>query len=332
MTNFKQNSCYTHSEVMTVKGKQILLAVLLGWVIPLVLLWPYSRTEDTPPQTQPDTTAEEKTTQPTNTVRVLWDDGTVKEMDPEEYLVGVILGEIPSGFGEEAIKAQAVVARTFTCKAMDKGGKHTQADVCTDPGCCQAYCAPESYLAQKGSAAHLLAVCSAVEQTKTQVLLYEGALIEATYFSCSGGRTEDAVAVWGSDVPYLQSVESPGEESAAHYMDTVSIPIKDFMDALSISGTTVRVEAVSYSRGGGVQEITLNGTVFTGNQMRSALNLRSTAFVITALPDTVMITTKGFGHRVGMSQYGAQAMAEKGSGYEEILSHYFPGTELKSSI
>jgi len=310
------------------KGKHIIWGIVLGWLIPFAFLWPVSRQKDSALPTGTQGTYTQPSELTAKSVAVLQENGKVNEMEAEEYLVGVVLGEIPAGFHNEALKAQAVVARTFTYKAIKTGKKHTQADVCTDPGCCQAYCDPTTYLSNKGSSSHLSAVRNAVAQTANMVLYYNGDLIEATYFSCSGGRTEDAVAVWGADVPYLQSVESPGEEMAEHYMDTVHIPLQEFMTALGLSGTMVTVENIRYSRGGGVDKITINAVEFTGGQMRSALGLRSTAFVLTALPDKIMITTRGFGHRVGMSQYGAQAMAEKGSDYREILSHYFPGTEL----
>lgn len=328
MTKYKRQACYTDHEVVAMKGKYIIWGIVLGWVIPFMFLWPVSHQENSTLPTETPGTHTQPSAGTSKSVAVLQEDGKVAVMEAEEYLVGVVLGEIPSGFHTEALKAQAVVARTFTYKAMEKRAKHTQADVCTDPGCCQAYCDPQTYLSNKGSSSHLSAVRNAVAQTADTVLYYNGELIEATYFSCSGGRTEDAVAVWGADVPYLQSVESPGEEKASHYMDTVHIPLPEFMTALALDGTMVSVESISYSRGGGVEKIIINGTEFTGGQMRSALGLRSTAFVLTALPDKVMITTRGFGHRVGMSQYGAQAMAEKGSDYPEILSHYFPGTEL----
>ena len=163
------------------------------------------------------------------------------------------------------------------------------------------------------------------------VLTYEGALIEATYFSCSGGMTEDAVAVWGTDVPYLQSVPSPGEENASHYTDAVTYKMDAFFSKLGLAVPDTKTQWVTdivYTKGGGVASVTICGTAFTGTQLRKLLGLRSTAFSIEISDDTITIKTRGYGHRVGMSQYGADAMATTGSAYPEILSYYYQGTEL----
>ena len=168
--------------------------------------------------------------------------------------------------------------------------------------------------------------------TKNMVLTYNGELIEATYFSNSGGRTEDAQSVWGSDIPYLQAVDSPGEEAYGHYTDTVKFTAKEFQqllgdELLGRSGTWIK--SVTYTPGGGVDTIKIGNVTYTGTKLRSLLGLRSTAFVITASGDSIIITTKGFGHRVGMSQYGADVMAVNGSDYRQILKHYYQNTTLQ---
>jgi stage II sporulation protein D len=240
----------------------------------------------------------------------------------EEYLVGVLLGELPDDFSLEAKKAQAVVARTYALAAVERGIKHPGA-VCTDSSCCQSWAEPESYWSKEGVAS----AKAAVEATRGQVISYEGKLIEATYFSGSGGRTEAAVAVWGSDIPYLQSVESPGEEGAAHHREETVISLPVFLEKLSLSGP-LTMGTVTYTEGGGVDSIVICGKSFAGTQVRQLLGLRSTAFRITLEPGQVRIQTAGYGHRVGMSQYGAQAMAEAGNSWQQILAHYYPGTEI----
>lgn len=256
----------------------------------------------------------------------------VLEMELEDYVLCVVLAEMPVDFEAEALKAQAVVARTYTCRKLEEP-KHNTADVCTDPSCCQAYMEPGDFLNSGGTEESIQKVNDAVMSTAGEVILYQGELIEATYFSCSGGKTEDAAAVWGSDVPYLQSVSSPGEEKASHYTDTVRFSSTEFCDRLGValSGNPgAWIENIAYTEGGGVDSIVLQGNTFSGTELRQKLGLRSTAFVITAAGDTVTVTTKGFGHRVGMSQYGAEAMAVKGSTYEEILKHYYTGTSLSN--
>ena len=245
-------------------------------------------------------------------------------------LLGVVLAEMPASFEPEALKAQAVVARTYTCKRME-GGKHDAAAVCMDPGCCQGFRAPADYLDEGGKQTAVDKVRSAVKSTDGQVLHYDGSLIDATYFSCSGGSTEDAVAVWGQDVPYLQAVESPGEETAPRYSDSVTFTPSELAQRLGIENRgdpSGWFSGITYTEGGGVETISVRGKSFTGTQLRSKLGLRSTAFAVEVQGKHITITTRGFGHRVGMSQYGAQAMAEGGAGFEDILRHYYTGAEL----
>jgi len=267
-----------------------------------------------------------------HSIAVLNKEDQVREMELEEYLVGVVLAEMPVSFEPEARKAQAVVARTFTLRSED-GEKHPDAAVCMDSGCCQAYISPEEYLEKGGTQDGIDRMRAAVDATRGQVLTYEGELIEATYFSCSGGSTEDAVAVWGTDVPYLRSVSSPGEERATHYTDSVTFTKKELSDALGVNLAEKPESwfgAVTYTAGGGVKTVTIGGTSFKGTELRKLLGLRSTAFTVTAGENSVTITTRGYGHRVGMSQYGADAMAVSGSSYEEILTHYYQGTTLEN--
>lgn len=264
-------------------------------------------------------------------VQLLLGDGQVVSLPLETYLEGVLLREMPASFELEALKAQAVVARTYTLRRIGGTQKHAQAAVCTDPACCQGYCAEEEYLASGGSAEDIEKIRAAVVNTASEVLVFDGALIEATYFSCSGGRTEDALAVWGAEIPYLQAVDSPGEEAAAHYTDTVTFTANEFTQKLGYTPTGIAtswIGQISYTQGGGVDTIEIGNRKYTGSQLRSLLGLRSTAFVISAVGDTVTVTTKGYGHRVGMSQYGAEAMAVGGSDYTQILSHYYTGAEV----
>lgn len=256
--------------------------------------------------------------------------GNVQQMSLREYLVSVVLAEMPADFEEEALKAQAVVARTYTRKRME-GSKHGSAAVCMDSGCCQGYRPIEEYLEQGGKQSSVDKVRRAVEETDGLVLEYGGKLIDATYFSCSGGSTEDAVAVWGQDVPYLQAVQSPGEEDAPRFSDAVTFTSLEFADKLGLTDDGRPGEwfgDVTYTDGGGVEAMVIRGREFSGTELRSKLGLRSTAFEVTVSGKKLTVTTRGFGHRVGMSQYGAQAMAQEGSGFEEILAHYYTGAEL----
>ena len=300
------------------KNRSFNIALILGVLLPCMLLLILSRIHINPDihSTMPKDSAIK--------LRVLMTDGTVAEMPMEEYILGVVLGEMPASFELEALKAQAVVARTYTVRA----NHHEDADICIDHTCCQAYCSPKDYL---GSASDLEKVKKAVEATAGEIVTYKGAPIEATYFSCSGGKTEDAVAVWGQDVPYLQAVDSPGEEKSASYLKTTAMTAGAFSQAFGgLSGSPNQwIGEITYTRGGGVATIQIGGKTYKGTQVRQILGLRSTAFVITIVGSSVTITTKGYGHRVGMSQYGADAMALSGSDYKAILAHYYPGTNLQ---
>lgn len=326
--------------------KEGLQAFVIGFVLPAVLISfvmlmtkPVMGGEETKPivTTAPDVVIPEtkNPTQPYNEKRLhicVIQDGERTEMELEAYIFGVVLGEMPASFELEALKAQAVVARTYTLKACVDSSRHRGA-VCTESGCCQAYQDPQAYLEKGGTEEALLKVKEAVEQTSGQVLTYEDELITATYFSCSGGSTEDAAAVWGYDVPYLKAVESPGEEDASVFTKKVTFTASEFQKKLAIRLSGEPEDwfgKVRYTPGGGVQTIVIGGVSYRGTTIRSLLKLRSTNFTVSVNGESITFTTKGYGHRVGMSQYGADAMAVTGAGYKEILAHYYQGTKLET--
>ena len=311
------------------KGKlqAFLFAMVLGLVLPWIVCAIGGRgiVAEIAGEEIQITVSKEKT--PQQTIAVLTKDG-LQQMLLEDYLTGVLLGELPGSFALEAKKAQAVVARTYALR-IAAGDRHGGA-VCTDSGCCQSYRDPA--LAADSDAVQEAVL--AVQQTAGMVLTYDGKLIDATYFSCSGGVTEDAVAVWGTDIPYLQSVASPGEEYATHYADTVSFTFQEFRKALKTDlpeDASQWLGAVSYTESGSVAAMSIGGTSYTGTQLRRLLGLRSTVFEMEIGKDAVVIHTKGFGHRVGMSQYGADAMARSGKDFMQILHHYYKDVKLETN-
>ncbi len=314
---------------------QILQAVMFGSVVPGMM---FSLNQPTvAPSEKPVTQSQEQNQEaqavPKQTMIPVLKDGEVEQMELESYVCRVVLGEIGTGFEPEAIKAQAVATRTYTLRCVEKGNKHPQGAVCTDHRCCQAYREPEDYLQSGGTETGLDKLYDAVEQTRGQVLYYEDALINATYFASSGGMTEDAAAVWGAAYPYLQSVESPGEEDCGYYGNSVRFTPKELQDKLGVTlngDPTAWFGMATYTDSGGVALIRIGGKLYTGVEVRSLLGLRSTMFSVETTADTIVFTTNGYGHRVGMSQHGADAMAVSGSGYAEILAHYYRGTELKA--
>ena len=316
--------------------KEVLACSLMGLVVPGIMLKLPEVLGKLEPVETISTVLEApteipETTVPAETMSLLLADGPREVMEMEDYLVGVVLAEMPAYFESEALKAQSVAARTYTRKAQETGLRH-DGSLCTDYACCQAYISEEEYLAKGGNEESVDKIRQAVAETAGLVLTYEGELIEATYFSCSGGSTEEAAAVWGADYPYLQAVASPGEENAEFFTDTVTFTPEQFNKAL---GTELKgdpatwIGASTATPGGGVDVIHIGGKSYEGRILRKLLGLRSTAFTMTGGEGGITVTTRGFGHRVGMSQYGADAMAASGHDFREILSHYYPGTTLE---
>lgn len=316
---------------MKVLIQDIFSALFMGILLPLFLLGGAVKLQEQQPEPPAVSTEASEPQVPAITIGRRLASSDVVTENLENYLVGVVLAEMPGSFEKDALKAQAVAARTYTLKASVTGGKHGDGSLCTESSCCQAYISPEDYLKLGGTQELLDKITSAVQQTHSQVLLYEDELIDATYFSCSGGTTEEAAAVWGGDVPYLVSVSSPGEETADHYSDTKRFTADEILEALGIEpeGTPEDwLGMTAYTKGGGVDFMIIGNRQFRGTELRSLLGLNSTAFAMEVHNGEIIITTKGHGHRVGMSQYGADAMAVNGSTYEEILAHYYPGTAL----
>ena len=311
--------------------KEILFSASLGLICPWLIWGTFELLDKKPHISAPEGTVYESTTVSCETLqRIMVEfDTEIKEMELDEYVVGVLLCELPEGFALEAKKAQAVAARTFALRTAAEGYKHGNGVVCARSDCCQGYTDPEKYL---GTREGIESAREAATSTSGLVLLYNDAIIEATYFSCSGGQTEDAVAVWGTDIPYLKSVESPGEEYATYYTDTTQISVHNFCNALGMDPGQTQgdlIGEISYTAGGGVASMRIGDRAYSGTELRSALSLRSTAFAMSVVGTNVIITTKGFGHRVGMSQYGADAMAQNGKSFDEILAHYYQGTKLE---
>lgn len=312
--------------------KDVLAAVWLGMILPGIVLNGFvlrekHRESRKAEAMQVETLQMETVPNAGQLIPVRDQDGSCVDLELDTYLTGVLLAEMPADFHTEALKAQAVAARTYAWKAHTTGGKHGDGTICTDPACCQAYMTEEDYFSRGGTPENLERVHGAVLATSGFGICYDGELIEATYFSSSGGSTESAVAVWGADYPYLQSVSSPEDV----YEDTVCYTKEEFEKRLGISlpeNPEVWFGTVAYTEGGGVAVMEICGESYTGPLLRSLLGLRSTDFRVQTENQTISITTRGYGHRVGMSQYGASAMAEAGSTWQEILQHYYPGTIL----
>ena len=247
----------------------------------------------------------------------------------DKYLVGVLLAEMPADFPPAALEAQAIAARTFTLQKLNTR-KHSDADICSDSACCQGWLDPEG--------TNCGALELAVRDTDGLVVTYDDALIDATFFSCDGGRTESALAVWGSNVAYLQAVDSPESDDSRRYAEEKQFSEQELLDLLRAAhpeiapGDAPWFRDLTYTDGGGLATATIGGVTLTGPELRRLLGLRSTDMEIAQGSGVVTIRTQGFGHRVGLSQYGAKAMAEEGSDFVEILTHYYQGTSIRRLV
>ena len=275
----------------------------------------------------------------TEMIRLLTENG-VLTLPMEEYLTEVLLSEMPPDFSPEARKAQAVAARTFTHKKM-REQKHDGADVCADFSCCQAWTSREALEAKYGERFGCVweDARTAVSDTAGEVVTFEGQLIDAVYFSCSGGATEAAAAVWGSDVPYLQSVESPGEQAAPRYYSAVSVSPEEFSRLLREQAPEIDLSGEpetwlggqTRSDGGGVERLCIGGVLFSGVALRRLFGLNSAKFDLTFADGAFRFDVRGFGHRVGLSQYGAENMAQLGFSYRTILEYYYQGAKVEKA-
>ena len=267
-------------------------------------------------------------------------EGRVVEISLEDYVKGVVCSEMPLNFNKEALKAQAIVARTYAIgHAMEGGCSKYGGDVC-DTVHCQVYTPKNEKISQLGvlGDSRWALVEEVAKETEGMVLSYEGSIATgAFYFSTSSGRTENVEDVFSSSIPYLRSVESSGEEVAPRYTSTETYDLNRFVQIinsnyseakLSPSNISNQISIVSYTDGGGIREITLGGVTISGVEFRRIFGLNSASFNLEFLSNQVNINCKGFGHGVGMSQWGANVMAEEGKSYEEILKHYYTGINI----
>ncbi len=264
----------------------------------------------------------------------------IKKLALNEYLYGVVAAEMPASFEVEALKAQAVAARTEAVKKMSfENEAHKGADVCDNAGHCQAYYSDSDLKDKYGEDwynNHYDKIKNAVLETDGIIATYNDEPITAVFHSTSSGMTENSKDVWGGDMPYLVSVKSEGEEQSPRYTDEKSFSFSEFKSLIS------KVKAVDFwenpqgwisdikrNNSGSINTLMICGVEFKGTQLRSALSLRSTNFEISVNGEKIIFKTRGNGHGVGMSQYGANYMAKQGYTYEDILKKYYTGISLE---
>ena len=276
------------------------------------------------------------------TLSVQQGDQTV-EMTMAEFLLGVVRGEMPASFEPEALAAQAVAERTYVYRYLQAGRKeaHPQADICTDPACCSAWTSPEAAAEKWGDNAeeYEKKIQQAVQETDGQVMLYDGQPILAAFHSSSDGVTANSGDVWVQDLPYLTSVESPeGEGSVPNYYSVKTLSAEEFRSTVLAAYPQAQLEgsptgwvgAPTQNSSGRVESIAIGGVALEGTQVRSLFGLRSASFTVEATDTEITFRVTGYGHGVGMSQYGANEMAKQGKSWQEILQWYYTGVTISS--
>ncbi|HSQ33825.1 MAG TPA: stage II sporulation protein D [Peptostreptococcaceae bacterium] len=268
----------------------------------------------------------------------------VENIDIEEYLYSVVAGEMPSDFEEEALKAQAVAARTYVYykkeNGSDKDPIHKGADVCTNFNHCQEYLSEKELKKVHGDEWMKKSwgkIKKAVNDTRGQILVYDDKAILPMYFSTAAGRTENSEEVFSTKQPYLRSVESPYDKASPKYISNLKISKNEFIKHMkksyniNLSSATLNsdIKILKRTEAGSVEKIKIGDKQLSGRDMRSILNLNSTNFDISIKNDYIDILVKGYGHGVGMSQWGADGMANAGYKYYKILKHYYTGSDIK---
>lgn len=271
------------------------------------------------------------------TVSLLLEDGSVEELTLADYLWGVLAAEMPASFELEALKAQAVAARTYWA-SQSGTSRHVEADICADSGCCQAYISREEAAANWGDRAtdYGTRIAQAVAQTDGLCVTYEDVPIQALFFSSAPGSTVDAQAVWGRAVPYLVSVDSPEGEEVPNYRTRLTMTTGEFraLVAQQYPGADLTgpvsgwLSDFVWEPSGTVNTVKLGGVPLTGGQVRKLLGLRSACFSVSVSGEEMTFHVTGYGHGVGMSQYGANAMARQGKGFDDILTWYYTGAQV----
>ena len=254
--------------------------------------------------------------------------------------IGVVAAEMPANFEEEALKAPSIVARTYAVYKMDKEDKHLNADICDDSSCCQAWISKEERFAkwnEQDRENNWNKIINAVNDTAGKIITYDGEPINAFFHSNSGGITETVINVWGgTDYPYLQSVETSGEEEYTQYSSTVELSREELLEKLQNVYPDIQInfneenpiEIKEYTDSGRVKTIKFGNTNISGIEARAIFELKSAKFNV-EVGENITFNVVGYGHGVGLSQTGADAMAKTGATAEQIINHYYTGVKIE---
>lgn len=265
----------------------------------------------------------------------------VEELKIDEYLYGVVSSEMPANYELEALKAQAVVARTYTIyQIINNNGKHENADICDDYSCCQAWISKQDRMAkwqENEAESNWNKIMQAVNDTKGKIITYNAEPINAFFHANSGGVTESSLNIWGKiDYPYLKSVETVGEEGYTQYASQVTFSKQDLINKIKTKYEDCVIDfsqqdcinILEYTTSGRVKTIKFGNIEIAGTEARTLLGLKSTNFTFSIEGENIIFSVTGYGHGVGMSQTGADALAKEGSDYESIIKHFYTNVEI----
>ncbi len=301
--------------------KKVILITIILIILPFVIVQIFNQVEE-----------KETHFEKNQIVRVKREKKNVIEKIPlENYVMGVLSGEMPTTFPMEALKAQAVAARTYVLRKIEyaKNQEYDVVDTVTN----QVYYSngelKERWKTEYNEKINLIQ--KAVLETKGEYLTYQGQIVNAFFFSTSTGYTENCEEVFQENLPYLRSVKSDWEKDISPvFEDSKTFTIQEFYEKLNLdSNSNFSIQVTKTTSTGRVKEIQINGKLFLASDVTKALGLRSSFFEITKNDNQIIVHTKGFGHGVGMSQYGAYGMAKNGSNYQEILKYYYQGVDIK---
>ncbi len=302
--------------------KKLLLVVLLVIMIPFLFVNIYVKTDEIKFKYVTN-----------NMIRVKNDKtGIIKELPFEEYIKGVVAGEMPSTFELEALKAQAVASRSYAMYQMT-ATKNKEYDV-VNTTANQVYLTDEELKNnwKEDYPKKINKIKRAIAETNGEYLTYDGQIVNAMFFSTSVGATENSEEVFVSALPYLRSVDSKWDEQSPAYTDTYTFTLEEFYKKLNLPfSQTLKIEVIEKTSTGRTKTLKINNEEMQGRDFATKLSLRSNYFDIVQNQNNITITTKGFGHGVGMSQYGANGMAKEGYKYDQILKHYYKNTEIKKN-
>ncbi len=324
----------------TKKTFLFILLIFLMPMIPMLISKGWIKTLDHPQSAKPP--VKEDISEYVNTTIKVMNDGIVQDIPLFEYLCGVVSSEMPASYEPEALKAQAVAACSYTVYRMNAQNnspgifpEHNGAYVCTNPVHCKSYADTERQKEMWGEDynRYNAKIEAAVSQVLGYILTYNGEPANTVFHAISSGKTENASDIWGNEIPYLVSVDSSSDSLSDGFETSLTLTKEDFLETLAMHSdntySEISIGEISRTEAGTVKNIVLCGESFTGARIREIFNLRSANFSIIQTEDDIAFTVKGYGHGVGMSQFGANQMAKDGASYTEILRKYYSGTVLE---